>query len=100
KRKTTGQDSKVRGSKTTSANITPKRGRKAKKELDLVPEEITRGEGNTPRRSFINRRFLIFLLLIGLLALAYYKRGIFIAATVNNQPITNLQLIQKMNQSY
>ena len=85
-------------SKTTSVKIT--RPKKVEKDLDLVPEEISFDSEKSPRRSFLNKRFFIFLIIVGLLVLTYNKKALFIAATVNNQPISNLELIQKMDKTY
>jgi foldase protein PrsA len=87
--------------KTISAKVTrPKKTTKKIEALDFVPEDTNSEIQDSPRRSFVNKRFFIFLIIIGLLILAYNKKALFIAATVNNQPITNLELIQKMNQTY
>ncbi|QQG43697.1 MAG: SurA N-terminal domain-containing protein [Candidatus Daviesbacteria bacterium] len=47
-----------------------------------------------------NRRFYLVLLVIGLLLIFAFKRSWLIAATVNNEPITNLQLQTKLNQQF
>lgn len=46
------------------------------------------------------RGFWLIILIIGILLLAFYKKQWFIAATVNNQPITMLEVIQRMNTLY
>ena len=51
---------------------------------------------SAPRR----KKFLWVILIIGLLLLAYYKKSWFITATVNNQPITTLELNQRMGSLY
>lgn len=47
-----------------------------------------------------DRRFALVILIVGLLLLVFYKKSLFIAAIVNNQPITNLELISKMDQQF
>lgn len=46
-----------------------------------------------------NQRKKIFLtiFIIGLLLLVLYKKGLLLAATVNNEPITTIELNQKLN---
>lgn len=60
--------------------------------------------GYTPpplQRSFFTSRNLTYLLvLLALAALVYYKKGWFIAATVNGRPITSLELQQRLNDNY
>lgn len=46
------------------------------------------------------RRDYLLLLILGLILLAVFKKSWFIAATVNGTPITNLELISKMNDQY
>jgi len=46
------------------------------------------------------RGFWLIVLLIGLLLLAYYKKGWFVSATVNGQPITRLELTKRMDALY
>ena len=72
----------------------PKRSEKGKvKSEKSVENQIV----SAPRR---NKRFLWVILIIGLLLLAYYKKSWFIAATVNNQPITALELNERMGSLY
>lgn len=47
-----------------------------------------------------NKTVYLLVLLLGLALLFYYKRGWFIAATVNGAPVTNIELLAKMNQLY
>lgn len=47
-----------------------------------------------------DKRAWIIILLLGLALLAYYKKGWFVAATVNNQPITSIELNQRLNKMY
>lgn len=46
------------------------------------------------------RRDYLLLLILGLILLAVFKKSWFIAAIVNGTPITNLELISKMNDQY
>lgn len=48
----------------------------------------------------LNRKTALIVLIIGLALLVYLKKGWFIAATVNNLPIANFELLSKMNQQY
>ncbi len=45
-----------------------------------------------------NRKTYLIILLVGLLLLAYYKKSWFVAATVYGSPITNFELLTKINQ--
>lgn len=47
-----------------------------------------------------SRNFYIILVILGLLLLAVYKKNWFIAAMVNNTPVTNLELQMRLNQQY
>lgn len=47
-----------------------------------------------------NRTTYLVLALIGLLLLAYYKKDWFIAATVNGSPVSNFELLGRLNQQY
>lgn len=42
----------------------------------------------------------LIALIIGLLLLGYYKKGWFVAATVNGAPLSNFELLSRMNQQY
>lgn len=46
------------------------------------------------------KRDYIIILILGLLLLAYYKKGWFVAATVNGQPIPTAIVNQKLNSLY
>lgn len=45
-----------------------------------------------------SKSFYIILIVVGLLALAVYKKSWFVAAMVNGSPITNLELQSRLNQ--
>lgn len=47
-----------------------------------------------------SKKFYLVLLVIGLLLLAIYKKSLFLAATVNGSPITNLELQMKLNEQF
>lgn len=47
-----------------------------------------------------SRKVYIILLIAGLLLLAFYKKEWFIAATVNGSPISNLEVLTKLNQQF
>jgi len=47
-----------------------------------------------------NRKTIFIILIICLSLLFYYKKNLFIAAMVNGQPITNFELLDKLNQQY
>ena len=47
-----------------------------------------------------NRKTALIVLIIGLLLLAFYKKNWFIAALVNNQPISNFEVLNRMNKQH
>ena len=47
-----------------------------------------------------SKKFYIILVIAGLLLLAIYKKSLFIAATVNGSPITNLELQTQLNKQF
>ena len=47
-----------------------------------------------------DKRVYLVVLLIGLSLLIFYKKAWFIAAMVNNTPISNFEVLYKMNQQY
>lgn len=47
-----------------------------------------------------NKKTFLVILIVGLLLLAYYKKSLFIAATVNSTPITNFELLSRINQQF
>lgn len=48
----------------------------------------------------LDRKTALIVLIVGLLLLAFYKKSWLVAATVNGLPITNFELLAKMNQQY
>lgn len=53
---------------------------------------------SSPRRP--SKRAFIFILILGLILLVVYKKNWFVAAIVNNQPITNLEVLGRLNTLY
>lgn len=47
-----------------------------------------------------SKKFYIILIIAGVLLLAVFKKGWFVAAMVNGTPITNLELQMKLNQQF
>lgn len=47
-----------------------------------------------------SKKFYIILVIAGILLLAIFKKGWFVAALVNGSPITNLELQMKLNQQF
>ena len=62
--------------------------------LEIVEDSISSGKRRLSKKGF----FLI--LILGLALLAFYKKQWFVAATVNNQPITMFEVIQRMSALY
>ncbi len=80
---------------------------KTSKKLEVVPLSITdRLQREFSLRVSViknyrpNRSFWVLLIVVGLLALGYWKKGWFVAATVNNLPITTYELNQRLNKLY
>ncbi len=86
---------KTKSEKTTS---------KAKKSATKVSKvDSISSQSDTPKsiRNLRPSRKLIVIIVVLLLAtLAYYKKGWFIAASVNGQPITTLEVQTKLNKLY
>lgn len=62
---------------------------------------ISSSENIFKRRFRITRKGLVItLIIIGLLALAFYKKNWIVAATVNNAPITTLELVDRLKKQY
>lgn len=47
-----------------------------------------------------SRKIYIIALIIGLLLLVYYKKSWFVAATVNGSPLSNFELLSRLNKQY
>lgn len=82
--------------KTTKSAVSKPRKPK-KNEAEFSFEEAIE---STKSRRFGKKFFFIILIIVGLLILAYYKKGWFIAATVNGQPITSIDVYQRMSKLY
>lgn len=80
----------------------------------MAKKNLTKTSSNTPFSKVNNllnklqsfksfrssKKFYIVLIIAGLLILAVYKKGWFIAAMVNGSPITNLELQSRLNQQF
>lgn len=70
--------------------------------IETEPLKVQESEQNTdkkPRKMSV-KTAIIILVIIVILALAYFYRGLFIAAMVNGSPISRLSVIQKLEKSY
>lgn len=83
--------------KTKSSKQTPKTSI-AKEE---VFSEISNPTETTSKKpNLLNRKTFLILILAGLILLAVYKKNWFVAAMVNGQPITNFEVLSRMNQQH
>lgn len=57
-------------------------------------------EANTSRPRVSRKAIIIVLIILGIFALGYYKKQWIIAATVNGSPISNIELINRMNKQF
>lgn len=71
--------------------------KKIESPVQSVEASIVSSNSSNP---FTTKRIAIGLLIGILVVLAVYKKGVFIAATVNGRPITTIQLISRLNQNY
>lgn len=67
-------------------------GGKLNKFLNLNIDKLTNFKSS--------KKLYIIILIAGLLLLAFYKKSLFIAASVNGMPLTNLELQLKLNQQF
>ncbi len=58
------------------------------------------GSNNPNSTNVMLKRLIVLVLIIGLAALVYYKRSWFIAATVNGSPISNFELLSRINSQF
>lgn len=94
----------------TTAKVETKKPRVKKAEVKLedtsteqTVSKPTSGKTPSPvnlRKIRPSKAWLIPLVVLLLLALVYYKRSWFIAASVDGMPITNLELQQRLNSDY
>lgn len=54
----------------------------------------------TPRRRFLSKQIIVIGLVICLVLLAIYKKHWFVAATINNSPITSIEVIARLYSDY
>lgn len=87
---------KTAKSKSLSSKVTV--SRKRKDEEDTTEEKVS-STSRLPRFRF-GKKFLLILVLIALVGLVYWKKSWFVAATVNGQPITTLELNQRLSKTY
>lgn len=85
----------AKATKTTSSRIKAPATKKTAK-----PESSNLILSPSQNKVRFNKKFVLIILIIGLLLLAYYKKSWFVAATVNGQPITTLELTQQLYKSY
>lgn len=84
--------------KTTKVSRT--KVKKTDIENEVSAQELETSSSPTFSQRKISKKALIFIVVVGLLLLAFYKKDWFVAATVNNQPITNLELQMRLNKQY
>ena len=85
---------------------------KVTKSKKIIPAESqTKPAGDNLTNSFMSltdkivafrpdKRTYVVLIILGILLLAFYKKSLFIAATINGTPITNLELQLKLNEQF
>ena len=92
----------------------PKRAQIANRKSQIATRPIRRSEKQDAtlvarqsfaqeeeKRSKIGRKTIIaILIIVGLLAFGFYKKQWIIAATVNGSPVSNIELINRMNKQY
>ncbi len=80
-----------------SAKTTKTRAKKAAA-TEVVESEVTPSQTTSSPRA--RKKLFFILLVVGIILLLYYKKSWFIAATVNGQVISNLEVISRMNSLY
>ncbi|MBI2597411.1 SurA N-terminal domain-containing protein [Candidatus Daviesbacteria bacterium] len=83
---------KAQNSKVKIQNLISFPGGKLNNFLNTIPETIAHFRSS--------KTFYLILLAVGILLLAIFKKGWFVAASVNGAPITNLELQSKLNQQF
>ena len=81
------------------------RAKKATKEISIAPKadfltSFLMGFSEKIIHFKPNRKTYLVLLIVGILLLAFYKKEWFVAATINGVPVTNLELLSRMNQQF
>lgn len=62
--------------------------------------EYTKAQGISQNSSFLNKKTILIGVVVLLLALGFYKKEWFVAATVNGSPITFLEVLGRLNEEY
>jgi len=78
--------------KIKSQNLSLVPGGKLNNFLNTFPDKLTNFKSS--------KKFYLTVLVLGILILAFYKKSWFVAAVINGQPITNLELQSKLNQQF
>ncbi|MCL5784349.1 MAG: SurA N-terminal domain-containing protein [Patescibacteria group bacterium] len=87
----------------------PSRNPKTVKETSSATEEshqiktASSTKKSLPLLSLItqpNKKTYLIIVLVGLLLIAYFKKNLLIAATVNGAPISNFELLGRLNEQY
>ena len=85
----------------TKKITTKTKGSQTKKVAEEINTyDIDMEDPSTFSQKKLSKKAVIVFTIIALLLLAFYKKDWFIAATVNNQPITNLELQKRLNDQY
>lgn len=69
-------------------------------DFDLDSSDETTGKTSMLPNFLYSKKTYIILLIIGLLTILYFKKNLFIAATVNNMPISNFEVMDKMSKQF
>ncbi len=89
----------TRTSKTRTAATVRRKTITEPIENNFIESEV-REEQAVRRGLRFDKRVVILVIIAALAILVYYKKGWFIAATVNSQPISNVELTQRMYSLY
>lgn len=94
-KKVTAEDKSKKTSKSSVAKVTVAKVTVSKEDKVESKSPVSR-----IRRLKFGRRAIVAVVIVILLFLAYSNKGFFVAAMVNNQPITGLELNQRINSLY